>query len=87
MEIRDLVEVKMLRGGAGAGGWGRAEKISKAERWYKRLTEGGILLFLDLSLPLRTEDHSEFHSKPEAFGHMSPYYQSVQVENFYAQVA
>jgi hypothetical protein len=40
MEIRDLVEVKVLRGGAGAGGWGRSEKISKAERWCKRLTEG-----------------------------------------------
>jgi hypothetical protein len=25
------------------------------------------------SLPLRVEDHSEFHSLPEAFGHMSPH--------------
>ncbi len=25
------------------------------------------------SLPLRVEDHSEFHSKPEAFGHMCPH--------------
>ncbi len=25
------------------------------------------------SLPLRVEDHSEFHSKAEAFGHMSPH--------------
>ncbi len=25
------------------------------------------------SLPLRVEDHSKFHSKPEAYGHMSPH--------------
>jgi hypothetical protein len=25
------------------------------------------------SLPLRVEDHSECHSKPDAFGHMSPH--------------
>jgi hypothetical protein len=37
-----------------------------------------ILLFLDLQGGLfhslsRVEDHSEFHSLPEAFGHMSPH--------------
>jgi hypothetical protein len=37
-----------------------------------------ILLFLDLQgalfhSPSVVEDHSEFHSSPEAFGHMSPH--------------
>ena len=37
-----------------------------------------ILLFLDLQgalfhSPSIVEDHSEFHSSPEAFGHMSPH--------------
>ena len=37
-----------------------------------------ILLFLDLQgalfhSPSRVEDHSEFHSSTEAFGHMSPH--------------
>jgi hypothetical protein len=39
-----------------------------------------ILLFLDLQgalfhSPSTVEDHSEFHSSPEAFGHMSPHCQ------------